>query len=300
MTITLRLISALTICSLLFGANLNAQSAWLPPSDGNSITVEAYRLNQPSFIFLDLFSSSSRIPNGTALFITARFQQRAGLTFLLEIPVARSDENTFFNIVRVQQNSQTAIGNPYLGLSLKGNKSLSVTLDAGFRLPFAPKGMAIARTRGIEADFDRWEAFATEQVSARVLIGGRWTGSEISFTTWIKSGGTLLVPNSSTDTEFLFDYQVGLWFTAEKAAFGSTFIGRTLLTESGPSFTKRSEFLMGFGANLTIGSLRPGVNIRFPLSDNGLFFLGSSVDAIYGANITYLFGGNDKKESDWR
>lgn len=285
MTITLRLFCAFIFGLVLLSPDLNAQSAWLPPTDGSSVSVEVYRLDRPST--LNNF-------NGTIIFLSARLRKSSGLTYVIEVPAVRSDKR-FSPVSPTPQKAQTAVGNPYLGISFAKNQSSSFTLDAGIRLPLAPNGKPTARVVGLESDFDRWEAFGPDLFSMRVLFGGKWSGSTSPLITkWIKVGGTVIGPTNNQDSDLLIDFQAGLRFIEDNLNFNTAIIGRTLLTQSGLSFMERSEFILGFDASLTFGSIRPGLHIRVPLTDNGLFDLGRRLSSVIGANLTYLFGGNNR------
>lgn len=278
MTITLRLFSSFISCSFLFGANLNAQSAWLPPNDGNSVSIEVYRLDN---------SSRSLDINGTALFVNARYQAKAGVAVLFELPIAHSEaflQSNFFFFS--SESAQTTYGNPYLGVSFGKNESFETTLDIGLRLPLAPNNDLLARIVGSKSDFDRSEAFVSKLWSLQAQVGRRWSASNNLIEGWFKGGTTLLIPTGRSDVELVLDYKTAVWFSKDNFIFGPTFVGRTLLTNTRKNVFDNSEFWIGLGANATFGSFQPGLNLRFPLRDKLL-------NAVYGINGTFLFGRNE-------
>lgn len=260
-----------------------AQSTWLPPTDNSLVSVEVYKPKRPV---------GSIDANGTVIFLTALLRKPSGLTFVFEMPIAHSNELDLVSIGR--RNSQTAVGNPYFGISFRGNQSATTTLDVGIRFPLASDDQVFARSIGMETDFDRWEAFLPDQFTLRTLIGGFWSKEDSPHAGWIKGGGTLLVANEIRDLEFLADFRAGLWFNGNKVAYGFTLIGRTLLTERGLSLSERNELLLGFGFNINLGPFKPGVHAHVPLTDNGLFRLGQRLSSVIGANVTLLLGSNNQ------
>jgi len=100
----------------------------------------------------------------------------------------------------------------------------------------------------------------------------------------------LWIPTDNGDTEVFADVVGQIWFQGDQFLFGATLTGRSLLTESGLNLTERSEIQLGFGVNRTFGNVRPGFHVHIPVLDEGLILMGARVGAVFGVNISLLFG----------
>lgn len=282
MIVKLRLIAAFIACPVILGTNILAQSAWLPPTDRSSLSVEIYRLDRPTFR-----------DNGTAMFITAQIIKASGLTFVLDLPIARSDEITPLGQSGLVQYSQSVIGNPYFGIFHKGNSPIAITYEAGIRIPMKYADKGFARDIGIRADFDRLEAFTADIISLRAMIGGYWSKDDNPRTGWIKGGGTLLISSEGGSEDLLIDLQSGLWYMGDVVIYGFNLNGRALVTGRDMSLSERFELLFGFGFMVNLGSFRPAVHGRYQISESELFNLGNNQNAVFGFSLSMFFGGDD-------
>ena len=262
---------------------VHAQSIWLPPSNGNQVSLEIVKVDYNDNVADVTFTS-------LVWYFSGRITPIPALTLVGELPVSRMDENEW-PFYSYDPDPQTAFGNPYLGGEYRSVGG-SVITEFGLRLPVAPDDKGDAELQGVWSDADRWEAWLPNLVSMRLRIGMDATTPtpSMQLVTRFRVGPTLWIPTEGdNDVELFADAVAGLWFQPRNAMFGLTLSSRTLLTEQGPNFWHRSEFQLGLDANATFGRLRPGVHFHVPLGDEGLWATGTATNFTYGLNLTVLF-----------
>ena len=255
-----------------------SQSIWLPPSEGNSVSLEVFKV--------DWNGNNNETFASSAWFLTGRYQINPSLTFVGELPLSHFELNS---VGPFNPEADNAVGNPYLGILFNSDNS-ALTGEAGVRVPITPDNISDAGANGWFSEFDRWEAFIPDLLTVRMRLGKMVNSSSGNIHARFLGGGTLWISTEGRDTEVFADAVTQIWFQEDQFKFGAILSGRSLLSASGANFTERSEFQLGFGASGTFGNVRPGLHMHIPLGNDGLIGLGEAIDVVYGANITLLLG----------
>lgn len=255
-----------------------SQSIWLPSSEGNSVSLEVFKADWAGDNNVTFASS--------AWFLTGRYQASPSIAIVGELPLSHFDSKS---VGAFNPEAENAIGNPYLGILFNPENS-GLIGEAGVRVPITSDDKFGANLIGWFSEFDRWEAFIPDLLTVRGRLGGKVISSSGNIHARFLGGGTFWIPTEGGDPELFADVVGQIWFQEDQFMFGATFSGRSLLTVQGPSFTERSEFQFGFGASGTFGNVRPGFHVHIPLGGDGLIGVGEVVDAVFGVNITLLFG----------
>jgi hypothetical protein len=262
-------VALIAACPLLVPA-ARAQSAWLDRSTAKSLHVE---FAKPQIDGLDegFFSFAG--------FFTARLSAGDGLAFVGELPMARlsSDEGL------LGEESSTMVGNVYLGLESRPDEGSGGWFELGVRPPTA--GEEFAFLLGAAADVDRWEAFFPEVTTLRAAghwrraprAGGVGVDLHVAPAVWIPEDG---------DTEMFAGYGARVLFAAPAARGGAGLSGRWLATEDEGDFGERSTHQLDAAFDFLRGNVRPGVVLRVPLDEDGIF-LGSG-DAVVGVTVNFV------------
>jgi hypothetical protein len=251
------------------------QSVWLPPQHGSSFSLEILK---PSFAGDAEVSFMT-----TAWYFAGRYQVSPSVAMIGEIPISHFAPE-------FGPESETAIGNPYIGVSFEDVNSIAV-VEGGIRLPVVSEEKYISLKNGWWADFDRWTAFYPDLLTIKVRAGVKLTGADGKVSGQILIGGSVLAPTNEGDTELMGDLSAGLWFRESQFQFGLDFVGNTLLTADDVEFSSRSEFQFGFGVAGTFGQVRPGIHLQIPLGKDGWIGRGEIVDLVFGINVTVFLPG---------
>lgn len=242
---------------------LLAQAPWTERGDRPSVALE---VQKPSFA-TEGFSFATG-----AAFLSARVPV-GGVVLLGEMPVA------FGSISDV---SSTVIGNPYLGLEIRGTEWSG---EGGIRLPTANVSGDddFAVGVGVYSDFDRLEAFGEDLTSIRAAVRfDRRQPGGFGF------GGTLapavLIPKEG-DADLFVGYAVRASYAASGASVGAEFSGRLLATESDLNFGERTVHQLALGMGVDLGPWRPGAYFRLPLDHD----LTDTLNYVFGLTLALRF-----------
>jgi hypothetical protein len=205
-----------------------------------------------------------------ALFFSGSGRIGKTLRFEAELPIAR----TGFDAGSGVSESSVQVGNPYLGLTVRG-EGKSVGLQFGVRVPTASDPSTsigeAANQMGVLADFDRFEAFAPKVFTARAAVEVRHTTPD-GLLLRAKLGPSLLVDThsgNSGDTQELYaDYGVRAGYEGADVSATVGFTGRALITEGDLSFAERTVHQVTGALELRLGRVRPSALVRFPLDDD--------------------------------
>jgi hypothetical protein len=272
--LTLALSAAITGIS----HSANAQSIWMPPTMGSHIQLEAMK---PSYSVEGVgFWTSAWYLGGLARLSPA-------VALYLEVPFASYEEEGF--------ESQSTIGNPYVGIVYGSVERRGFVLEAGGRIPAVSEQDASdklgAIITGWTADFTRFEAFAPETIALKVKGGGYLVSNPQSgLVLKLMLGAHAWIPTGGGDGELVADVDMGLWKLAPKGSIGAVISEKTLLTQGDLSLTERSEFQLGLSGSMRFGQVEPGIHLHLPLGNEGLIGLGELVDVVWGVNCTVHLG----------
>lgn len=255
-----------------------SQSIWILPSQGNSVSLEAFKADFTGGID-ETFASS-------VWFLTGRYKPNTSITIVGELPLSHFDVKS---IGVFDAASNNLVGNPYFGFLFNPENSRLIG-EVGIRIPLSSDSKLGASVNGWYSEFDRWEAFIPDLLTVRGRLGAEVMSNSGNLLYRFLAGGTLWIPTESGETEVFADAVGQIWFQKDHYLLGATLSGRSLVSQSGSKIFERSEFQFGLGATGSFGNVRPGVHVHIPLGDEGLISVGSTVDAVFGLNVTLLLG----------
>jgi hypothetical protein len=242
-----------------------AQSNWLYPTTGQSVSLEAYRL---SFHGLHSFLSMT-------WFLSAKTSTSfKGVSAVMEWPFTNWDWDG-------DSKAQNFFGNPYIGIEYATRGSSPVG-GGGIRFPVAPDDKCTAYEFAAATCFDRIEAFMPDVFTIYASGGYRYVFDEYHSIQLL--GGPVIMnwTEGGVDSELFFDYKGEYWARTDILSFGVGFTGRILLTESDLDFDERTWHQLGFASSVAFGQFRPGFHMRIPLDEE----LKDFSDVIYGLNFS--------------
>lgn len=231
---------------------LSAQGLWGVPCYEKSVSLE---FAKPVFEH----GNESFLSSGSFLSVTWPLSET--YRFVGEIPFAYISWDSEWD-----RDSQFALGNPYVGLSI-GKESSKVVGQIGLRLPLARSDNDDARFLGIFADYvGREGAFfgdivpITSTVTYRVreengFVGLVTAGADA----WILTGGH----GDGGEVFALYGVQAGYDGT-EWTVLGGAF-GRGILTEEASFFDDGANHELGVRVGYRTASVQPTVFMRYPL-----------------------------------
>lgn len=243
-------------------ASLFTQSIWTERLPGRSMTVEFLQPN---------FSGSSSSSGNFALFLTGRFPAWERTELVIDLPIARgSREGSMY----FPEESNTIVGNPYLGVEIRGPDSPSFA-EIGFRLPITPEDNYPAASAGTRADFDRREAFIRELFMVAImgnyridpLIDHSFFRIRFGPNFWIGGGGI----------EILLDYSLQGGYSVERITFTTGFSGRLFVSADRGNLSERTFHQFGVAGSMNFGRFQPGLFLRIPIDED----LSESIDIDY-------------------
>lgn len=213
----------------------------------------ALEILKPDF---DGSASTSLTTSVTSVFIRLPVGPR--VLFVAEAPFAHL--GTDFG------GSESAFGNPYLGLEVRAPAG-RVFGEIGLRLPTAPGNTA--SLVGSFTNPDHLEAFAEDVLPVTAMLNYRFRGPSGFVTRW-RVGPTVWIDagQSRSESELVLAYSGQVGYENRALSLLGGLSGQLVVTEDG-NFGERSIHQMGGGLSVGSGSIRPGAQLRLPL-DNDL------------------------------
>lgn len=259
----------IAMLAVLCAASARAQLAWLTSDTPRNFSLE---------IGKGFFRSNSNIDFGSVI-LTAQARvpvnERTALT--IAIPLSHISESGAFS----GSTSQTAIGNPWIGVVLVSKPDL--TFEAGIRPGIAGDANPEAIFLGLVDDFDRFEAWLPKVTSIRATAHMGSIPASGTFVTG-KLGGMFAVARQGGTSEFYADYGVRAGFREPGMLVSLGLTGRARLTHGG-SLDERTVHHLTFIVEGLRGNFRPIASIGTYLDDSAR----EDVKAIVtvGATIVY-------------
>jgi hypothetical protein len=253
------------ICILaLVPALLPAQSIWLNQGHGGSVSLEILK---PGFKIdkHEKFITS-------ALFLSFRVPIADSSSLVLELPVANAayegyDIGYYWYPLTVREQSETAIGNPYIGLEMEG-KDKAVFGEIGIRLPLTSEKKIKAQSIGRLSDFDRMEAFMPNCLSGQMSANFHHRDAS-GIAMRLRIGPDLWISTASGEggdkTEIFLHYSAQAGVEGARFTLLAGVTGKWLLSEENLTFAERTFHQLGFEAGVAVGRFRPGIHYRIPL-----------------------------------
>jgi hypothetical protein len=243
-----------------------AQPLWIGDPGRPDFTLEALR---PDFEGEDGLTFPS-----SAWFAGVRLRLAAGTLLVAELPFATIDvDEEFFG------ESETAFGNPYVGLEL-GNREAAI-LQFGGRIPIAEEGDAGARLFGLFADLNRWEAWVENMVPFYLQVHYQAVNPEGM---GVRVGGgpvAWVATEEGEDTEILATYVLQAVYRGQRFEAAGGIDGRVILTEDELLGDDRFQHEFVLSASPVLGRTRLGMQFRIPVGGS----LGDFVDYTFGLHL---------------
>jgi len=272
---------AILFATLQLTTSLSAQPIWLEQTSGNSIAIEVLK---PNFKGDDDFTFIS-----SALFLSGRFSLGGNLIFVGEVPLAHAnlddikivDPSTGETIFELDFESETIIGNPYVGLQFHKPGS-NIFTEIGGRIPVTPDDKFSASSIGASADFDRLEAFASDLLAITGKINYHNKNAS-NLVIRLRGGPTVWIPTDEGDTELLLDYSAQVGYEGQQVSVIGGLTGRLIVTEEDLDFGERTFHHLGASASLNLGTVSLGIHFRIPIDED----LSDSIDSVLGLNLVF-------------
>jgi hypothetical protein len=243
---------------------LPAQSIWLDRSRGGSVSIEILKPDFKNDRHTKFFTS--------AIFLSARLPIADSTWLAVEVPVAhastRGYEIGYYSFhLSVPGQSETAIGNPYIGLEMEsGDKK--VLSEFGIRIPLTSEKKYIAPSIGLISDYDRMEAFMSKCLSGQISVNfhlfdasGKAIRLRFGPDLWINTTSG----ESADKTEIFLHYSAQAGYEGNCFTFLAGATGKCLLSEDNLTLAERTFHQLGFEVNAAAGRFRPGIHYRIPL-----------------------------------
>jgi len=182
-------------------------------------------------------------------------------------------------------DSETAIGNPYIGIQTISRSDLK--FDLGLRVPLAPTDNAGSLT-GILIENYKTAPFTPDVFSIISNIHYRFFNNKSGLGFRLDGGPEILFPKDGGG-ELFIKYGGQLLYRLEKLTVGSGIIGRLIATETNYNFKERSINNLGFTGSYDFNSISLGSYIELPLNDAESIFSpsGNWLNLIIGLKIDF-------------
>jgi hypothetical protein len=264
------------LIALMIGTPAVAQSVWLGPGREAEVALEVLR---PDFDGGDVTFFSS------AVFLSGRYPLSDAVDVVAEIPVSHLGRDSSYpscDLCVVDSWSETALGNPYVGIAF-GARGASYG-ELGVRLPIAHDDRRGLGT-GFMSDHNRWEAFFEDILTIRGAGNYLYRNSS-GFRARLYGGSSVWVYTEDfgeDSVELLADYGAHAWYQAhERVEVGVGLTGRIIVSESDFSLSERMLNQVGLVVIGRFGYVHPGVHFRVPFSlsedrDEASYVLGLSL-----------------------
>jgi hypothetical protein len=241
------------LAMLMTGAPAAAQSVWLGPGRQAEVALEVLR---PDFDSGDVTFLSS------AVFLSGRYPLSDAVDVVVEIPISHFGVDG-----PVRTGSETALGNPYVGVEL-GPHEGSTFGELGVRLPVAAEDNGGLAT-GFLSDRDRWGAFFDDVLTVQGAVN--YLRREPSgFRVRLHGGPSIWVyteDDGGDSMELLADYGAHAWYAAsEQVDLSAGLTGRLIVSEGDIDFVDRMLNQVGLAVIGRFGYVHPGGHFRVPFS----------------------------------
>jgi hypothetical protein len=245
-----------------------AQSYLLPSAPEKGVWIEAAHPNLKGFFEVTLPS--------TIWFASARVPVTPQVGVVVELPFAyaRMDSTPFGG----SAESNTVLGNPYVGAEYAFSRQLSVQL--GLRAPVTTAGPeSWADVIAVLANLQRMEAFLENVLPVSIAASFQQAVAD-GFSVRSRAGVTqaFYIGDDDGEAATLLDYGVFGTYSVSVARFGAGLSGRWDISGD-EGFSDNSFHLLGFTADAGFGRFRPGLSVHIPLDEDYRQFLGSTIGA---------------------
>lgn len=251
-------------------STIRAQTYWLPVIESNSIGVEYLRPN-----FANMGETSLSVLSST-VFLSGNFNINESLKLRVELPFSHIS-------LEGEENPQSTLGNPYLGLRLQKPESKNA-FDFGLRAGIGEKSNFVAVTMGLYSDIDRFEAFNSDII----VLYTRYTyeGSFLSNGIFHLGAGPSLWMNTrgGEDVEVFVDYRILAGYDGADLLILGGLTGRWQSPWEGFQYSNFNQ--LGINISYKRPKIIPGIHFRYPLDEDFEDYL----NWVWGINVLFKFG----------
>ncbi|MCK6618946.1 MAG: hypothetical protein HUU32_13015 [Calditrichaceae bacterium] len=260
---------AIAIAGLVLPQSGLAQSYWVNRSQPKTISLEILK---PDFA-----GDANTTFTTSVIFLGIQFPVAKKTLIVAELPFAHFG----LNEEGYDGQSESAIGNPYLGLEF-GAKNSGVSGEIGVRAPLTSNEKISAVLTGFFTDFDRLEAFVPDILSLAGMVNYKYKSAGGAFAR-LRGGPVFWIPtgDSEADNELWLAYGFQAGYESQQVGFSIGFTGRLLATEEDLELGERTFHQLGLAADFGLGNVRPGVHLRLPLDED----LSDVIDMVFGVNL---------------
>ncbi len=240
------------------------RSIWQDRQADRSISVEFIKPqfdNGPDGLQLDPTFMTG------AYMVTGAFKLRNGSNLVIDLPISHYGYDYQFGDFSYD-NSETSVGNPYLGLEFRPREKSFFEL--GVRLPVVD-GDDFGWTAGFASDHERIEAYFPNALSV-IGAGNYLPKIGENMTLRLRGGLSGIILTESEDGQDSFEsvatYSGQFWYNSGNTNIGAGLSGRWVLTAEDASLAEASTLALGLSANTRFGAFRPGLTFVLPLDDD--------------------------------
>ena len=264
------------VTSLQAGTDWNANSMWIERSGERSFGLE---IALPDYEKVSVFELSGQIYQ---LSYDGPINDRVQLLF--ELPIVNGEAEARYGRYK-ESESETMIGNPYIGLDFTSrNRNLST--EVGARLPLASDDDEIAWAMGALGDMERLDAYIPDcySLGARVKYQIKKNGGP--FACRLQAGPVFLFNSDQyfeDDNELFLNYGGFIGVASENGAIMAGMTGYMLISESGLDFDERTTHYAGVTAGVNVENVQLGLYFKTPLDDE----VEKLLDDVIGFYVTW-------------
>jgi len=244
------------LIALMIGTPAAAQSVWLGPGREAEVALEVLR---PDFDGGNVTLLSSSV------FLSGRYPLAEAIDVVAELPISH-----FGTDGPVGTDSETALGNPYIGVEL-GSHEGSTFGELGMRLPVV-SGDNDGLVTGFFSDRDRWGAFFEDALTIRGALNYLHRASS-GFRVRLHGGPSIWVytnDDGGDNMELLANYGAHAWYAASEQVYLSAGLtGRIIVSEGDIDFADRMINQFGLAVIGRFERVHPGLHVRVPFDFDG-------------------------------
>lgn len=265
------LVAAILFNTLLLTTFISAQSLCIDQKRSNFVSLDVLK---------PVFNESQDLAfTSASYFLSGRFLLEENIIMICELPVAHGSTGQSYG--GYYDNSETTIGNPYLGFEIRKQKA-PLFVEFGVRLPLTPSQFPLASFVGKYSDYERQEAFRTNILT---LTGKVNYFDDFSSNVFYRLhiGPTLWLYSKGHDDLYLWiDYSGQVGYKFDIYSFMGGITGRLLTTEIKFDLDKRTFHHLKLAASVALNTIHPGIQFSFPIDKD----LNSIYDFVVGLNLS--------------
>ena len=241
---------------LAFPALLPAQSLWLDCHQHPALALEVIKPNFSDETFLN----NTTFPTAM-LFLSLRYPITASTAVVTELPFAHGGVEFTLGSNGDERISESALGNPYLGLEVGGRNS-SFFAEIGARAPVTRIDNLGGFIAALAEIADRPEAFVPEYLPLIALANFRYRRPG-GFALRLRGGPSFWINTEKGEdddaTEWFVLYSAQVGYETETAGVQLGASGRWFLTTEDDGFGENTVHEFGMAASLGLGRVWPGL-----------------------------------------